>query len=279
MPQSSGKLAEKMKWIVTRYPKPPGQLIALGAILSNPDDPETRLNRHDAIEVKSKHLLDESAAIQRVMHAGVSNDDDIILKLTQFLSARLSTSGGRKEDGKTIIDALDVNSKIFLPDKEYMNASMEAPGVQEYIKNCSFSKKLYMIIGVATAKKLHISEVSSKQRSAGVSVTVPYMGGSGLGSTAGGRHKSSQISGSEVDVEQECDFAYRIREFTYWRYRREKVKMKADRDTGALFRTENSHEDYDSYDDSEDDAFEDVPLFNELKEIDYSDDAILVFEV
>ncbi|KAL7931978.1 hypothetical protein V8C35DRAFT_308178 [Trichoderma chlorosporum] len=153
-----------MKWIVTRYPKPPGQLIALGAILSNPEDPETRLNRHEAIEVEPKYLIDESAAVQRVIHAGVSNDDGIAPKVTQLLfNASLGANWEVKESKKTEIDAFDVSAKIFLPDKEYMNASIEAPGVQEYVKKCNFSKTLYMIIGVASAKKLSINEISSKK--------------------------------------------------------------------------------------------------------------------
>ncbi|KAM0480422.1 hypothetical protein ACHAPX_004253 [Trichoderma viride] len=277
----SGKLAEKMKWIVTRYPKPCGQLIALGAILSDPEDPETRLNWHSATEINPKYLIDESTAIQRVIHAGISNDNHIMLKLSQLLGGALNASGGAKDNKNTVIDAVDVEAKIFLPNKEYMNASMEAPEVQEYVKNCNFSKTLYMIIGVASAKKLRIKEESSKQRSAGVGVTASYPGGTDLG-TVGGCHKSTQTAVSEMKTEQECDFAYRIREFTYWKYRREKVRMKADRSAGTLFRTGNTDDDegYDDSDDSENDAYENVAIFNELKEIDVarSNDVVFFFE-
>lgn len=280
MPQS-GKLAEKMKWIVTRYPKPCGQLIALGAILSDPEDPETRLNWHSAKDIDPKYLIDESRAVQRVIHAGISNDSHIMLKLTQLLGGGLNASGGAKDDRKTIIDAVDVEAKIFLPDKGYMNASMETPEVQEYVRNCNFSKTLYVIVGVASAKKLRIKELSSKQRSVGVGVTAPYPGGPDLG-TAGGCHKSAEAAVSELNTEQKCDFAYRIREFTYWKYRKEKVKMKADRNAGALFRTGNTDDDggYDDSDDSENDAYEIIALFNELKEVDVArnNDTVFFFE-
>ncbi|KAL7895093.1 hypothetical protein HDV63DRAFT_134066 [Trichoderma sp. SZMC 28014] len=279
MPQSR-KLAEKMKWIVTRYPKPCGQLIALGAILSDPEDPETRLNWHSTTSIDPKYLIDESTAIQRVIHAGMSDENHILLKLTQLLSGGLNASGGAKDDRKTIIDAVDVEAKIFLPDKEYMNASMEGPEVQEYVKNCNFSKTLYMIIGVASAKKLRIKEVSSKQRTAGVGVNAAYPGGPDLGAV-GGRHKRAETTVSELDTEQECDFAYRIREFTYWKHRREKVKMKADRNAGALFRAGNIDDDgCDDSDDSENNAYENIALFNELKETDVapSNDMVFTFE-
>jgi hypothetical protein len=159
---------------------------------------------------------------------------------------------------------------------------MQPPEVQEYVKNCNFSKTLYMIIGVASTKKLRIKEESSKQRFAGVGVTAPYPGGTDLGAV-GGCHMSKQTAVSEMNTEQQRDFAYRIREFTYWKYRREKVRRKADRNAGALFRTENTDDDYDGYDDnddSENDAYENVAIFNELKEIDVarSNDVVFFFE-
>ncbi|UKZ68496.1 uncharacterized protein TrAtP1_009528 [Trichoderma atroviride] len=85
-----------------------------------------------------------------------------------------------------------------------------------------------------------------------------------------------------MGTEQKCDFAYRIREFTYWKYRREKVKMKADRNAGALFRTGNTENDegYDDSDDSDNDAYENVALFNALKEMDVarSNETVFYFE-
>lgn len=84
-----------------------------------------------------------------------------------------------------------------------------------------------------------------------------------------------------MNTEQECDFAYRIRESTYWMYRGEKVRMKADRSAGALFGTENTDDDYDGYDDSdsENEAYESVALINELKEMDVTRSNDTVFFV
>lgn len=45
-----------------------------------------------------------------------------------------------------------------------MDASVELPGVQEYVKRCNFSKTLYMIIGVASAKKLSGSKANRAER-------------------------------------------------------------------------------------------------------------------
>ncbi|RFU23757.1 hypothetical protein B7463_g12583, partial [Scytalidium lignicola] len=266
MPQSSGRLAGKMKWLVTRYPKAPGQLIALGSILSDPEEPESRLNRHDAKEIDKQNILDESIAVKRTIQAEMSNDDSILLKVAHpLLSGSLSIDGKLSKDTQTVVDALDIKAKIFLPDKNYMMASVDVPGVQQYVRGCNFSKTLYVIVGVATANKLSIQEDIWQQGSAGGSVAATPAGGSGTEVTAEALHNSSKKTSSGLKIEEECDFAYRVREFTYWKHRKNKIKMKGDRSKGALFGGRNGNDD-DDYDDEED--FEFVAQFNELKDDD-----------
>lgn len=267
-----------MKWLVARYPKAPGQLIALGAILSDPEEPETRLNRRDAKEVDPEYILDESAAVQRTIQAEVSNDDSILLKIAQpLLGVGLSVDGKFSKNKKTVVDALDVKAKIFLPDKEYMDASVEVPGVQEYVKERNFSKTLYMIVGVASAKKLSVNEETSQQAAAGSGVAAVPPGGTGAEATAEGLHTSSKKAVSELKIEEDCDFAYRIREFTYWKHRSNRVKTKDDRSAGALFGTGN--DDYDDDDDNEN--FQTVAIFHDLKNNDVAGSAngLSTFEV
>ena len=264
-----------MKWLVARYPKAPGQLIALGAILSDPEEPETRLNRYDAKEIDPKYILDESAAVRRTIQAELCNDDSILLKVAHpLLGAGLSVDGKLRTDRKTVVDALGIKAKIFLPDKEYMDASVEVPGVQEYIKECNFSKTLYMIIGIASANRLSIDEETFQQGSMGASIMTAW-GDSRTETMAEALHSNSKKNVSGLKIEEECDFAYRIREFTYWKHRRTKVKVKDDRSAGALFGTRN--------DDSDDDHtnFETVALFNDLKDNDVTGSAsrLLVLEV
>lgn len=265
MSQPSGRLVGKMKWLVTRYPKPSGQLIALGAILSNPEEPETRLNWHDAKEIAPEYILDEPN-VQRTIQAEVSNGDGVLLKVTQsLLGIGLNVSGKLGEDRKTIVDALDIKARIFLPFKEYMDASVEVPGVQEYVRECNFSKTLYMIVGVASAKKLSVDEEMSRENSSKANIMAAPPGGSGTEMTAEAFHNNSKKAVSGLKVGEECDFAYRVREFTYWKLRRTKVKMKNDWNTGALFWTQ---QDDDDDDDDNDENFEFVPLFNDLEDDD-----------
>ncbi|KAI0441644.1 hypothetical protein F4803DRAFT_409212 [Xylaria telfairii] len=270
-----------MKWLVARYPKPPGQLLALGAILSDPEDPDTCLNRHTVEKIDPEYILDESATVQRAIRAEATNDDSILLKVAQpFLGAGLHVDGKLNKDRKTIVDALNVTAKIFFPDKEYMDASVKVPGVQEYVKECNFSKTLYIITGVASAKSLSIDEVILQEGSVGAGVTIAPPGGSGMGVTTGGQHGGTKKADSGLKIEEECDFAYRVREFTYWKHRRSKIKMKDDRSVGALFRTGNDDDYYDD-DDDDDENFQTVALYNYLKDDDVAASAsgLSMFEV
>jgi len=63
--QDPGQLAGKMKWLVARYPKPVGELICLGSILTDPEDPESSLNRKNRAEIPAEDILDDSAAIRQ----------------------------------------------------------------------------------------------------------------------------------------------------------------------------------------------------------------------
>jgi hypothetical protein len=311
MSESSGRLVGDMKWLVTRYPKTPCTLIALGAILTDPEDPETRLNRkgasgvteptvpknngngggtastdpkepeiqvneNGAIDLTGEYIQDESAAVQRTIHAEVHKDDSVLFKVAQpLLGASLSVDGKLKKDRKTVVEALDVNAKVLLPSDDYMEKSIKIPAVQKHLKSIFYSKKLYMIIGVATAHKLDIEEETARETSFGVNASAPIPGAAGTDMTAEGHHYRSRNAASRLKIEDKVDFAYRIRQFTYWKHRKNKVKMGEDRTKGALFRAGNDDNDGDSDDD--DDNFEAV--FNEMKDADVSGSGLVIFGV
>ncbi|KAH8755237.1 hypothetical protein BGZ57DRAFT_963245 [Hyaloscypha finlandica] len=171
---------------------------------------------------------------------------------------------------KTVVDAANIKAKIFLPDKAYMDTCVDVAGVREHLKGKKSSVPLYMIIGVATANKVDIEEESSREISGGVAGgldAVPAV--PGLQAQAEVQASNTRNAASTLKIEEECDFAYRIREFSYWRHRRSKVKDKGDRTEGALFGTENDngYEDNDD-DDDDDENMEDVALFNDFKDDD-----------
>lgn len=256
-----------MKWLVTRYPKPPGTLIALGAILSDPEEPESRLNRYDA--VAPKNIDNESLAVQRTIQAEASNSDSVLLKVVQpLLGAGLNLDGKLGNERKAFVDALDVKAVIFAPDQAYMEASVQVPGVQEHVKKSFYSQKLYMIVGVATAKKLSANEETSQEHSAAVSISAAPPGGLGIEATAEARHSSSKKVVSSWKIDGECDFAYRVREFTCWRFTK-KVNKGQDRNKGALFHTRNE-EDEDEDDDDDEEEGETVIQFNDFLDNDVS---------
>ncbi|MCJ1324280.1 hypothetical protein MMC10_000942 [Thelotrema lepadinum] len=243
-----------MSWLVPRYSSAPGQLIVLGSILYDPEEPESCLNRHQIKEIDPKHIHDESAALQRAIQTEKPNDYASLLKIAQpLLDAALGVGGKPSKDRKLFVDEMDVTAKSFLPDREYMDASVEVPCVQQYVKECYFSKTLYIIVGVASARKLGTEEVTSQ--------------GSGTEAAADSQHGVSKKAVSGLKFEEVCDFAYRVRKFTYRKLRKNKVKTKGDWSEGALFRaTDNDDEEDDDDDNDSEDEY--LAGFNDLEDSD-----------
>ncbi len=89
------------------------------------------------------------------------------------------------------------------------------PGVQNYVKKCNFSKTLYIIIDVASAKKLSVDEETSQHDFARVSITATPSNKLRTKMMNETQHSSFKKTVSRLKIKEKCDFAYRIREFTY----------------------------------------------------------------
>lgn len=96
-----------------------------------------------------------------------------------------------------------------------MNEALKNKNVKEYAKKGLFCKPLYIIVGTAAASKLSIKEHQSKKNKASDSVNFAAPGGvmEGEGQAS---HESKAGFDSELEVGEECDFAYRVRGFFYY---------------------------------------------------------------
>lgn len=224
-----------MKWLVARYPKEPGKLIALGNVLIDPEEPETCLNLGHVQDVENEKVLDESLAVKQRVEAELSSDNSALLKAMTppVFGPGVSVNGKLSTDFKTTVEALNVKAKIFIPSKKYMDQSVENSDVQAYIKKHLFAKSLYMIVGVATANELTINEVQSREANASASAGVAPPG-SQVEAAAEASHTRRDTTTMALHIKSECDFAYRIRKFRSWKLR-DGVKDKGDRSGGALF--------------------------------------------
>jgi hypothetical protein len=266
MSESSGRLAGRMKWLVARYPKVSGKLITLGSILTDREEPETRLNRDHIVPIDPDDIFDESLAVSRKVVAELSKESNVLLKAVppEIFGPGVSVDGKLTAGVTTTVEAMNVQAQVFLPrhPEEYMNASLANVEVQNWVRKHLFTKSLYLIVGVATANKLSIKENQFRNTEiSGTGGIAPP--GTDTDLTVGFRHENASTTNSELDIRGKCDFAYRVREFKVWRFKKE-TKDIGDSSSGALF----GMRDGESDDSDDEDAF--VPRFHSFSDEDCS---------
>lgn len=238
--QKPGHLAGKMKWLVARYPKPHGDLIFLGSILTDPKEPETSLNRKiGAVKIPEEDKMDDSAAVRQEIHSELSINASALVKVvppnSPLFRAGVKAEGSSKDEVKTTVEAMNVKAEIFIPDKSYVDKALARPEIIAYVKDGAWAKSLYMIVGVATAGTLGVTEELSRGMNAALSASgsvagtgMEFIGELSAGTTATG--------GSMLRTDDATDFAYRVREFEYSKLRlSSRFKDKGDRSEGAMF--------------------------------------------
>lgn len=241
--QTPGRLAGERKWLVARYPKPPGKLIFLGSILTDPEEPETSLNRvTGAVDIPERDTIDDSAAVRQRIHSELSSNNAGILQValpsSLLFSAGLKAESRSSKELKTTVEAMGVSAKTFIPDKPYMDEALSNPEIAAFLKRCAWSRSLYMIVGVATAEGLDLTEEQSQART---TVGSGNLSLDGTGTELAGElsHGTTASSGSKAQTTYATDFAYRVREFKYMRHHK-KIKDKGDRTEGTMFGKEGS---------------------------------------
>ncbi|KAI9652611.1 MAG: hypothetical protein M1821_008358 [Bathelium mastoideum] len=258
--QTPGHLAGEMKWLVARYPAPPGKLIFLGSILTNPEEPETSLNRKaGVVNIPEDDKIDESAAVRQKIHSELSANASALLKVvppvSPLYSAGIKAEGRSSNEVETTVEAMNVSAKIFIPDKPYMDEALERAEITAYVEEGAWSKSLYMIVGVATAGGLAVTEEQSRKMKAAPSANAS-VAGTGTELAGGSSGETTSKDGSKLETENATDFAYRVREFDYLKFRLSgKFKDKGDWTEGVLF----GREAKDDRDFSNDDV---VPAFD-----------------
>ncbi|KAI1394274.1 uncharacterized protein F4822DRAFT_424753 [Hypoxylon trugodes] len=267
MANPSGRIAGPIRWHIYREPQPPNTRMALGSILTKPDDLETSLNYEGGgiEEFPQNKREDCTPMVRRIIKSELSKS--VGGKLSVLLPTMPWVNGGgglgaeRSSDTQATFEPMNIRAQIISPDtaKEYMNRALLTPKVLEYVRGCLFTKPLYLIVGVATCKNLTGSETRSVKRTASADVSADVMGAQLTGSVLAANEDSV---GGEYVVDGECDFAYRVREFQYSRTRKI-FKKSSDVTDGAMF----GLEDEDSSDEMEDDA-EEVPEFEYFEDDD-----------
>ncbi|EPE02715.1 hypothetical protein F503_04064 [Ophiostoma piceae UAMH 11346] len=244
MGQPPGQLVGNMVWLVDRYPRNPGELMRMGSILTNPENLETSLNLNRIEDPPM--IIDATLGIRSSVESSLSRDSSALLKAAATvpvfsgIAAGLVVDGRWKHDVTTTVRSMDVKASAFIPDDDYMGRVLEIPTVVEYVKTGLFSKRLYIVVGVATAKKLYIR----RQDTAGV-----------LGTSGVPAENTTNVS-MELEAGEKCDFAYRVRQFTYSKIRG--LRSRGDYIKKAMLRADGDTDD-------DDDEPEYVPRFRSLE--------------
>ncbi|KAG8157226.1 hypothetical protein KVR01_012934 [Diaporthe batatas] len=256
MTNSSGVRGDKL-WHVYRYSQKPNTLMVLGSILTKPDDLESSLNYASGIDAfPPDKIEDQTPAVRLFMRSELTRTDGARIKALLPVTPIVSAGGGVDAKSSRSVDATveasGVRAKAVLPHtaKDYMEKALQAPGVVEYVRRGIFAEPLYMIVGVATCRRLTVGDSSSRTRSGSVSLDAGLAVG-GVEAGIGVSRERGRSAETEREVTEECDFAYRVREFQYSR-RKKRIKKSADVTDGAMFGMDNP---------GEEGPFEEVPVF------------------
>ncbi|KAI0137789.1 hypothetical protein F4776DRAFT_83307 [Hypoxylon sp. NC0597] len=271
MANPSGHVAGPIRWHIYREPQPPNTRMALGSILTKPNDLETSLNYESGIEEFPLDKVEDCTPImRRIITSELTKDFggrlSALLPTMPWISGGGGLEGSRSSNVQAMVESQNIRARIISPDtaKEYMDRALLNPKVVEFVKECLFTKPLYLIVGVATCSKLTTSETRSGKRNASAEAAVNAMGAQVSGSILAASQGSV---GGEFEVDQECDFAYRVREFQYSR-RRKIFKKSRDLTEGAMFGLDDEGTGVKT-----DDEGEDVPQFEYFEDEDENIDS------
>lgn len=215
--------------------------MALGSILVRPDDLESSLNYEAGIKrFLANEKFDETDVIQRIIHANFTEDFSGRLKaLLPAISPVFSIGGGVEgkvyHDSGVTLQAMDIHAEVLHRDaaKDHINEALQTPDVDQYVKKGLFARPLYMIIGVASCKKLLMS--STKTREIVFSADLEAEAAiTGAEAGAGLSTDKKASAGTDMEIQEDCDFAYRVRKFQYSRLRGVITDAK-DVTDGAMF--------------------------------------------
>ncbi|KAI0436534.1 hypothetical protein F4803DRAFT_541871 [Xylaria telfairii] len=261
-------IAGAPKWHVYRYPAPTGQHLFLGSIIKDPNEPvDSSLNfEQRAPSIEAKYLEHDIPIEKRNIEGVLATNTDLLLRLVPsglLQNVQAALGGDAMASSQTTLDALNIRTTWFRPDKEFMERALENDEVKQYARQCLFSKSLYMIIGIATANKLEIEETLVKKTRGCGSVGANIQNIATTKAEVSREHSTLLTSGFHIG--QDCDFAYRVREFVYSR-RRGKAKYKRDYNKGALFSDDADDSDIDSENEDVDETLKPVPRFEYFKD-------------
>ncbi|KAL4865192.1 hypothetical protein BDV12DRAFT_200384 [Aspergillus spectabilis] len=219
MSPQPGDLTGPKKWLISRYTEKRNTIMLLGSILTDPSNLESSLNLHFIPPIPEHTKRDAADTARLVIEIELHKKDSFLLSAASsfpVFKAVAELGGSWSGDPRTAVEALNVRATVFVPNKEFMDEALGDKSVVEYVRRGLFAKALYIVVGVATAKKFSVKEEQAGKVGvdASAKTTVYEVGDIGVGAS----HSREAGAKVEWEIEGECDFAYRVREFEYSRF-------------------------------------------------------------
>ncbi|KAL2855141.1 hypothetical protein BJX68DRAFT_23370 [Aspergillus pseudodeflectus] len=265
MPPAPGELAGPKTWLIARSATKPGQLLRLGSILTDALNPGSSLNLGRIVAVPAECKYDDADLVKLRIESELHQSRSLLVSAASsipVLSAAAALDGCWSRDPRTTVDALNVRATSFVPTKEYMDEALADESVVEYLRRGLFAKSIYLIVGVATASRLSVVETQAGTSGLGASAKATVPEAVDLGIEAS--HRSQAGSTVTKETAEDCDFAYRVREFEYSRIPR-RVRDKGLMTKKTMFGLEEKATSSDDLDDA-------VPQFEWFEDEDVSVD-------
>lgn len=241
MVDSTGRIQGDKLWHVYRYPQKPKTLMVLGSILTRPDRLESSLNYSQLMErpFPEARTIDQTQAARSFVRSEFSKNTGgrlkALLPYSPVASAGGSLTAEVSSSMESTIETSRVRAVAMMPDVagEFVDEALGLPRVVEHVRKGFFAEPLYMIVGVATCRNLYLGSTSSKGRSGSLDLDAS-LSVAGVEAGVGASRARNASAELAVEIDEECDFAYRVREFQYSR-RRKRIKKSADVTEGAMF--------------------------------------------
>lgn len=241
MASSTGWIQGDNRWHVSNTPEKPGELMVLGSILTKPHDLESSLNYQQLMKspFPEDKTRDQTEAARRFVRSKMSKSTGERLKglvpFSPVASAGGSLSGEVSRSVEYTVEASGVRAVAIMPDvaAAWVDEALQLPSVAKHVKQWAFEVPLFMIVGVATCKKLYLGSASSRGRTGALDID-GSVSVAGVEAGVGASRDKKTWGEVEVEIDEERDFAYRVREFQYSR-RKKQIKKSADVTEGAMF--------------------------------------------
>ncbi|KAL6720846.1 hypothetical protein ACLMJK_002771 [Lecanora helva] len=194
---------------------PPSGPIALGNIIASPSTPEEALNS-SPIEplppIHESYKGDWRADLSRYKRGKIG----IWTKFLQVLGVGVDVSVNFITGDLDIYQFNRIDTKFFVPSREYVEQSVSTPEVQDFVAKSKFRANIYMITGIKIARGASIA--SSKLRDRGINLQFGIDGTSaGIPFAAGPDIELGTGRGQDISFNTSSDFvfAFRLREIMY----------------------------------------------------------------